>query len=112
MERRKWFILPFAMSMVSAMITQMLVPNYSNLYELNPFANAIYLITGHFFFMPALSFVVFLFIMPLLLDWVISKTNDGEHYRMEFEALFIGMAVIWTSFDLLNNVAVFLSLSI
>jgi len=109
MERKKWFILPFSLNMLALIITQIVIPANPMFIEANPFVRFIYETFGHFYFMPIYSIFMFFFIMPRLLDWVISKTNNGEQYRKIFEWLFIGMAIVWTSADFFNNLIVFVN---
>ena len=109
MERQKWIILPFSLNMLALAITQILVPASPMFVEANVFARHLYEVFGHFYFMPIYSVIVFFVILPKFLDWLIAKTENGEQYRRVFEWLFIGMAMIWTSIDFLNNLIIFVN---
>lgn len=102
MQRRKFMIVPFFFYVCALFITQYIVPNNLGI-EANPIPAIIYQWTGHFFFMPILGILVFFFFMPRISDWVVSKTNDGENYRREFEWVFIFMAIGWTFIDFFND---------
>lgn len=102
MQRRKFMIVPFFFYMCAFLITQYIVPNGLG-QEANPLPAMVYGWTGNFFLMPIMGILIFFFIMPRVVDLIISKTDDGENYRMRFEWFFIIMAFAWTFVDFFND---------
>ena len=102
MQRRKFMVVPFFFYMCAFLITQHIVPNGLG-QEANPLPAMIYSWTGHFFLMPIMGILIFFFIMPRVVDWVIKKTDDGENYRARFEWFFIFMAFAWAFVDFFND---------